>query len=324
MFKCSVILTNVGSCCDRFLPGGYGQPYTPAELFERLARVPGVQATELISGYVVTDETREEIKDLLKRYPFQVSCIIPDHFGQAKWGRGAFTAPDRQTRLAAIKETCGMIDFAREVGCSTINIWNGQDGHDYPLQADYNDIFTALVDGIKACADYGPDMKIALEYKLKEPRTHSIIGAMESTLRVVDKTGRANVGVTIDTGHSLAAGENMAQAACAALRENKLFHMHFNDNYRSWDDDMIAGSLHTVEYLELFYWLGEMHYDGWLSIDQYPYREDSVAAVSESIAWLDQLSQTAARLDPVEVRAILARQDAVASTALMRRTLFGR
>ena len=50
--------------------------------------------------------------------------------------------------------------------------------------------------------------------------------------------------------------------------------MHFNDNYRLWDDDMIVGSVHTIEYLELLYWLDRIGYDGYLSMDQYPYREE--------------------------------------------------
>lgn len=319
----SVILTNVGSCCDRFLPGGYNRPFTPEELFERLARVPGVDGTELISGYVITPDNQDFLLEQVKKHGLRVSCVIPDHFGRAQWGRGAFTSPDKATRREAVAETCRMADFARRAGCGVINIWNGQDGHDYPLQADYNDMYLSLAEGIRACADYAPDIRFSLEYKQREPRTHSILPGMEATLRLVDKVGRDNVGVTIDTGHSLAAGENMAQAACAAMREGKLFHMHFNDNYRSWDDDMIAGSIHTVEFIELIYWLGRMGYDGWLSIDQYPYREDSVAAVTESLAWLRNLEAAARGIDPQEIEAVFARQDAVAATRLLRALILG-
>jgi xylose isomerase len=63
-------------------------------------------------------------------------------------------------------------------------------------------------------------------------------------------------------------------------------HMHFNDNYASWDDDMIAGSVHSIEYIEMLYWLDKCNYTGWLSMDQYPYREDAAGAIGESIQWL--------------------------------------
>ena len=78
------------------------------------------------------------------------------------------------------------------------------------------------------------------------------------------ETGLANVGVCIDVGHSFMAGENVAESAVLLQHHGeKLFHMHFNDNYRSWDDDMIVGSVHWVEYVELLHWLRETGYAGW-------------------------------------------------------------
>ena len=47
----------------------------------------------------------------------------------------------------------------------------------------------------------------------------------------------------------------MAEAIAIAGNAGRLFHMHFNDNYAFWDDDMIVGSIHSVPYLEMLYWL---------------------------------------------------------------------
>jgi hypothetical protein len=50
----------------------------------------------------------------------------------------------------------------------------------------------------------------------------------------------------------------VAEAAVMfSMAGRKLFHMHFNDNYRSWDDGMIVGSVHFVGYVELLFWLRE-------------------------------------------------------------------
>ena len=49
---------------------------------------------------------------------------------------------------------------------------------------------------------------------------------------------------------------------------------------------MIVGSVHSVAYIEMLYWLDRCGYAGWLSMDQYPYREDAAGAISESIEWL--------------------------------------
>ena len=216
-----------------------------------------------------------------------------------------------------------MIDVARKLGCGLLNIWNGQDGYDYPFQVDYRNMQKWLVEGIGECADYAGNIKISLEYKPKEPRNHSIISNVYSTLLLIEELDRDNVGLTIDTGHSLMAYENMAEAAVVASRKGKLFHMHFNDNYRLWDDDMITGSIHTIEYIELLYWLKKNGYSGWISTDQYPYREDSVKAVEQSIKWLKAFEAAVNRLDEEKLKSILNSHDAVASTEMVRSLMFG-
>jgi xylose isomerase len=56
-----------------------------------------------------------------------------------------------------------------------------------------------------------------------------------------------------------------------------------------WADNMIVGSVHTFEFLEFFYWLRRTGYEAWMTIEQYPYREDGREAVAESAEWLDFL-----------------------------------
>ena len=83
------------------------------------------------------------------------------------------------------------------------------------------------------------------------------------------------LGAMVDVGHSLMAYENVAEsAALLHYFGQKLFYMHFNDNWRLWDDDMTVGSVHTIEMLELLYWLDRMKYTGWYALDIFPYREN--------------------------------------------------
>ncbi|MFZ2656767.1 MAG: sugar phosphate isomerase/epimerase family protein [Victivallales bacterium] len=322
MFDYSVILANVGSCCDRYMPSGYSKGYTTEELFKRLSTIKGVSGVELISGADLAAGNSGEIKRLLKKHGLKASSIIPNHFGKEIWGRGAFTSADKGIRKAAVDETISMVDAAKQLGCSLLNIWNGQDGYDYPMQSDYRQTRKWLIEGIGECASRAGKIKLSLEYKPKEPRNHSFISNVHSTLLLIEDIGADNVGLTIDTGHSLMAYENMAESAVVALERGKLFHTHFNDNYRLWDDDMITGSVHTIEYIELLYWLKASGYSGWMSVDQYPYREDSVKAVEQSIKWLMTFEKVAGRIDKSELRKILNAQDAVKSTEFLRELIF--
>lgn len=321
--KYSVILSNVGSCCDRYVPEGYGRKYTNAELFERVALIDDITGVELIGGSGINRGNVTEIKEHLLHYNLEAAAIIPDHFSDKKWKFGAFTNFDPAIREQAVEETFAMAECAQAIGCKTISIWNGQDGFDYPFQVDYLQTAQWLLDGIRECAKQYPDIRFSIEYKPKEPRNHSFVSNVFSTILLAKETGMPNVGVTIDTGHASVAYENLASAAMSASRENKLFHIHYNDNYGLWDDDMIAGSIHTIEYIEFLWWLNRCNYQGYLSVDQYPYREDGVAAVNESVKWMHAFERAADKISEQEIADILSKHDAVRSTAMLRSLIFG-
>jgi xylose isomerase len=84
---------------------------------------------------------------------------------------------------------------------------------------------------------------------------------------------------------------------------------------------MIVGSIHSIDYLEMLYWLDECGYDGWFSMDQYPYREDAVGAISESVLWLMKFDAILAKNRKKMANAI-GKGDAVATSALLRSMLW--
>jgi xylose isomerase len=99
--------------------------------------------------------------------------------------------------------------------------------------------------------------------------------------------------------------------------------MHFNDNWRLWDDDMTAGSVHIVEMLELLYWLDRLDYDGWYALDIFPYREDGVRAATESIRWIEGLHGLLDKIGRERITQVIASGDAMDATAMVREALLG-
>jgi sugar phosphate isomerase/epimerase len=321
--KYSVILSNFGNRSDRFL-SGYGEDRDLSELFDAAARVQGLRGVELVGTWHITPENVGAIGEQLERSQLQLVSIIPDHFTSKIYAQGAFTSKIPSVRAQAVADTKAMMDAAAELQCDLVNIWNGQDGYDYPFQADYEKERNWLVEGIRECAKYRGDVRISLEYKPKEPRTHSYLGNVTGALLVAQESGLPNVGVTIDVGHALNAYEDVGESIAILGRgENKLFHMHFNDNYRLWDDDMIVGSIHTIEYLEILYWLDRVGYDGYLSLDQYPYREDPDRAITESIKWLQVFRAMLDRVDAGRITEVLRNGDATEASQMLREVIAG-
>jgi len=318
----SVILGNLGNTCDRFLSSGYKKNLSTEEMFKKAASIKEVEGIELVGTWDITTKNVKEIGKLLQDYNIKLVSIIPDHFSQPCWGKGAFTSRDPKIRRSAIEHTKEMIDILVELKGGLINLWPGQDGYDYLFQGNYDEAYAQLVEGIRECAQYNCNIKISLEYKPKEPRNFSYLARSADTLLLALETGAENVGITVDVGHSIMAGENVSETVFRLMKANKLFHMHFNDNYQSWDDDMIVGSVHTILYIELLFWLKKMNYQGWYSMDQYPYREDGKEALNQSIQWLIALNEKISEYGMEKIEAIIRRGEATEISEEVRKLLF--
>jgi sugar phosphate isomerase/epimerase len=316
----SVILGNLGNTCDRFCSSYKSNP-TTMEMLKQAAGIPHVEGIELVGTWDVDPGNSKEMAKALGDLGLKCVSIIPDLFADKTYWKGSYSSKEPAVRAKAIDYTRQMCEVARSLGCDTLNLWPGQDGYDYLLTADYEKEREWECDAVRTLATEFPDLRFALEYKPKEPRTHSYLARMADTLLLAQETGRANVGVTIDTGHAFVAGEVVAESVVLARRAgNRLMHMHFNDNFASWDDDMIVGSVHSVEYIEMLYWLDRCAYEGWLSMDQYPYREDAAGAIGESIEWLVKFDAIA-DAHRAELDELVAAGDAVKTSRWLRGVL---
>jgi hypothetical protein len=79
----------------------------------------------------------------------------------------------------------------------------------------------------------------------------------------------------------------------------------------------------TIPYLEFIYWLKKTEYRGWVSMDQYPYREDGRDAVDESIQWMKALERRVDAMDSEEVERVIHGGSAVESSRMLRKCLLG-
>ncbi|MHC4885306.1 MAG: sugar phosphate isomerase/epimerase family protein [Planctomycetota bacterium] len=250
--------------------------------------------------------------------------IAVDTFTQAKWRQGSFSSTSASVRRDAVEDTKRVMDLAAALNCPTVTIWPGQDGYDYLFQADYIQEREWFTDAVAETCAHRSDVDITLEYKAKEPRTHSYVSTVGTTILMLQAVQAKNLGIAFDFGHALLGYENPAESVALMKQYGDwLRHVHINDNYRHWDDDMIVGTVRSHEYLEFFYWLRRTGYEGWMTIDQFPYREDGQEAVAESAAWLDAVERKIDDADLDKIGAVLARKDAIASSKLMRKLLLG-
>jgi xylose isomerase len=321
--KLGACLPTFGSCADRYCLSGYGGGgKTIEEMLDLAAGIECLDGLEIVSNWHVNDNNIDLIKQQFRDRNLQVCMVVPDLWTQAKWGKGSLAAADPKIRAEAIAEVKRSMDWAAGVDCSYVDVWPGQDGFDYPLQADYQDAWKWLREGVAECAAHRTDVKVLVEYKLKEPRNHCFINSAAKTILLLQ--GLTNVGGLLDFGHSLAAGENVAEAVALFADYGILDYLHLNDNYRTWDDDMIFASVNIPETLETVYWLRKLNYSGWLTLDIFPYREDKVPAARNCFEWLSVLTEAVEREGVDKIADIVRSADATESVRLVRRMLTGR
>ena len=318
--KFGACLPTFGSCADRFCLSGYGGGGTTMqEMLDLALQVEGLDGLELVGNWHVNDDNIKDVGKMFADRGLTICVLTPDLWTQAKWGRGSLAAPDAQTRRAAIDEVKKVMDWAAELNCPYINVWPGQDGFDYCFQADYIAAWKWLRDGLGECADHNDRTRVLVEYKPREPRTHCFVDHVGTALMLLKDLDK--VGGLLDWGHSFQGSENVAQSAALLAAHGKLDYLHLNDNYRSWDDDMMVGSLHLVEYIELIYWLKRVDYQGWLTLDIFPYREEGVPAATECREWIEGFFRAVDRVGMEVFAKAITEADATKSSKLVRQAL---
>jgi len=321
--KFSTGLITFGNQTDRFCGSGYKEDREIKEMFKAASKVKELSGLELVGAQVKKSDDVKLIKKLKDDYGFEIVGITAELFSDPAWGRGSFSSGDPAIRKKAVDEVKKCMDIVKELNGDIVNIWPGQDGYDYIFQSDYIRSWEYIIEGIRECAKYRQDVKLSIEYKPKEPRTHSFIGTIGKTISLLDRINKKNTGVTIDVGHALYAYENIAESvSLCKLHGKELFLLHLNDNYRYWDDDMMVGSVHILEYIELIYWLMKTEYNGWYSLDIFPYRENGIRSAEESIEWLKSMIDAVEKMDKSEVEEIIDNGDATMSTRMLRKIFF--
>jgi len=302
-FKLATNLTPFSRTSDRFVTAGYTQEYEFNKKLEMVAAVDGIMGVDM--SWPCQFPSGATMKKTLDSFGLKLCTLDTDIYTDPLFKNGSLSNPDPKIRRAAIDLTKRAIDAAIEAGTPDINLWLGQDGFEYIFQGHYPDAWNFIVEGLQELAEYNNKMPISLEYKLKEPRANEYGANVGIALLLVNKINKPHVGITLDVGHSLAALENAANAACLALREGRLQQIHLNDNYRDWDHDLIPCSINFWEHIEFFYWVRKLGYKGWYDADIFPYRDDGTEVLRRTVQTCRKCLQMVDKLMEIDVEGLL-------------------
>jgi len=310
-----------GPGSDRFCVNGYKEGSGFEESLDKAASVEGLSGLMMHYPNPVNEESIEHVGKALKDRGLALTSCEVDLFSDPVFSKGSLMSEDPALRKKALEMSKKAMDMAEALGAPAMNLWPGQDGFDYPFQIDYTAQWNLLIDAIKEIASHNTRVKLGLEYKLREPRTHSSISASGVALFLAQASGLPNVGVTLDLGHSFNCKESPGNVVAMLDTCQKLFVLHLNDNFRDWDDDMVVGTVHFWETLEFLYYLNRSSFEGWLGLDIFPYREDATEACSLSIENINYMLTVVDRVDYDRLKALQKEADALAAFRYMKSLL---
>jgi len=319
MNQLSIISGFLGSVKNRYMT--YQEERPLEEKFKLASQVDHISGFELC--YPADFENFKELSALLAQYKMGVSAVNYRSRRTGKWLRGSFSSAIDSERKEVVEDLQSAMDLAQKLGCNRITTCPLNEGHDYIFEMDYVKAYDAMERAIGDAASYNNKVRISIEYKLNDPRARCLLGGAGETLAFCQKLNLENVGVTLDIGHAIQAGERPAQSAVMLARAGKLFYVHLNDNDKLWDWDMIPGAYNFWDFIEFFYYIEKLGYRDWMSYDVYPKEIDMVENFKSATKITRKLQTIAAGLDTQAIEELLKTRNPAKNVRFLYEAVFG-
>lgn len=283
----SILLGTLGRYADRFHQ--YQEPRGLAERLDIARAIPRTHGVEPV--YPQDLGHKGEQIQTVKDSGLAVSAVNVNVKGEDLFRNGSFTNPEAAIRRRSVDYLKTAMDMASELGTDMLSVCPLIDGWDYNFQVDYRKQWEWLGECFKEATAYRSDIKVSIEYKAYEVRNRIVLPNMGRTLHFCDVVGAKNLGVTMDVGHALIAGETPAAELCIAHAAGRLFYVHFNDNDRGADWDMLPASVNLWDTLETLYYVDQLKWDGWVAYDVFTRSGDNAEAVGATFEIMENLDK---------------------------------
>jgi xylose isomerase len=307
MPQLAIITGFLGAIKNRYI--NYQEDRPLAEKLFLAASVNDITGVELCYPQDFGDV--RHLKELLLQHRLGVSAINFRSRRTGQWMRGSFSSHLANERREVVEDLKKAMDAAVETGCNRITTCPLNEGHDYVFEMDYFQAYDSFEQTIGDAAACNPKVRICIEYKWNDPRARCLIGNAGEALAFCQRVGLPNVGVTLDIGHAIQAGERAAQSAVMLARANRLFYVHLNDNDKIWDWDMIPGAYNFWDFIEFFYYLRRIGYQDWYGFDVFPKEIDTVETFKAVTSITLKLMEISRRLEPDQIEAMLKKRNPV-------------
>lgn len=257
-----------------------------AEAVRRLARI-GYTGVEIMADVphawpaCLLEEQKQAIRQALADNKLAIANVnafmmnaISDP--RQKYWHPSWIEPDRHYRQIRIDHTKRCLTLARELGAVCITTEPGG-----PLAPgdSWSAALRLFVEMLKPAADHAAQEGVLL---LIEPEPGLLIETADQFLELMKHIDSPAIGLNFDIGHSYCVGDDPATTIPRLARYIRHFHL----------EDIAASRVHhhlipgegAIDFAAAFRAIKAMNYQGWVTIELYPYVDDPDVAARTALA----------------------------------------
>jgi sugar phosphate isomerase/epimerase len=249
---------------------------------EVLADVPHAWPANLL------DERKQSIRDCLAKHnlaianvnAFMMNAIADPR--QPYWHPG-WTDPDPHYRAIRREHTKRALQLAREIGAPNITT---EPGGLLTAEQSWQDGAQIFYDEIMPCVEVAEKVEVLL---LIEPEPELMIEKFDQYLEFIQRIDSPWIGLNFDVGHAYCVGEDPQDWVEKMAPYTK--HYHFEDIAATRVHKHLIPGHGAIDFAATLSAIHKTGYDGWITVELYPYIDNPDDAAREAHQYLTGVMQ---------------------------------
>lgn len=253
--------------------------YTGIEI---LADVPHAWPSFLL------EERKQSIRDHLEKHSLQIANINAFMMNavndprQPYWHPG-WTDPDPHYRAIRREHTKRSLQLAKEIGAPNVTT---EPGGLLTAEQTWKAAADIFYDEIMPCVEVAEQLEVML---LIEPEPELMIEKFDEYLDFADRIKSPWVGLNFDVGHAYCVSEDPQDWVAKMAAHTK--HYHFEDIAATRVHKHLIPGHGAVDFKATLQAIEKTGYDGWITVELYPYIDNPDDAAREAREYLTAAMQ---------------------------------
>ena len=198
----------------------------------------------------------------------------------------SFIEPDPNYRQIRIDHTRRALTLCAELGAPHITT---EPGGPIALGQSRQDAIDLFVEVLKPLAEHAEKVGVLL---LIEPEPGLLLETTDQYLEVADRVNAPSIGLNFDVGHAYCVSEDIPDAI--AKLAPQIRHYHVEDISAERVHHHLVPGTGAIDFPEVFRAIHSTGYDGWITVELYPFVDDPDAAARTAFLVLKPFLNAAA------------------------------